>query len=286
MRGLILSAIAITALAGCRDGVGPQPGSNVGLGFQLAHPTAAASSALAASVSGDGTPIVGVPPVVTPSAAGLQISRDDDVIVITKAQLVVRDVKLRNALATCDDDDDDNNESAALFDGRGDDRSRHDDDDDCPVMRLGPFLVQLPVNGTDGARVSVPVPAGTYSSVRLTLHKVTSNDSADAVFRQSNPDFRDISVRLEGTYNSVPFVFVHDINAKLTVPLTDPLVIGASGDEVTVTIDLGMWFVRPQGGLYGPALANTPGSVRAVVASNIRRAFRAFRDRNRDGRED
>lgn len=286
MRRFILSAIVITALAGCRDGVGPQSGNTVGLGFQLARTTAASSSsaALSASVSDDGTPIVGAPPVVTPSAAGLQITRDSDVLVITKAQLVVRDVKLRSAIAVCDDDDD--TLDASVLDSRSDDKAHHDDDDDCPVVRLGPFLVQLPVNGTDGARVSVPVPAGTYSSVRLSLHKVTSNDSADAVFRQANPDFRDISVRLEGTFNGVPFVFVHDINAKLDVPLTDPLVIGADGDEVTVSIDLGMWFVRPQGGLYGPALANTPGSVRAVVANNIRRAFRAFRDRNRDGHED
>jgi hypothetical protein len=282
MRRLILSAVVITALAGCRDGVGPNAGNTVGLGFQLARTSSASSVALAASTSGDGTPIVGAPPVVTPSAAGLQIARDSDVIVITKAQLVVRDVKLRSALATCDDDD----TGASLLAVRQDDRSRHDDDDDCPMVRIGPFLVQLPVNGADGARVSVPVPAGTYSSVRLTLHKVTSNDSADAVFRQANPDFRDISVRLEGTYNGVPFVFVHDINARLTVPLTDPLVIGETGDDVTVSIDLGLWFVRPQGGLYGPALANTPGTVRAVVANNIRRAFRAFRDRNRDGHED
>jgi hypothetical protein len=142
------------------------------------------------------------------------------------------------------------------------------------------------VNGADGARVAVEVPAGTYSSIRLWLYKVTSSDSADVAFRQANPTFRDISLRLEGTFNGTPFVFVNDVNAKLTVPLTEPLVVGTGGDDVTVTIDLSTWFLRSSGGLYSPAAANTPGQVRAQVQNNIRNAFRAFRDDDKDGRED
>ena len=151
---------------------------------------------------------------------------------------------------------------------------------------MGPYLVNVPVNGGDGARVSVAVPAGTYSSIRLWLHKVTSGDSADVAFRQANPDVRDISLRLEGTFNGAPFTFVSDVNAKLTVPLTEPLVVGTGGDDVTVTIDLSTWFLRSSGGLYSPAAANTSGQVRAQVQNNIRNAFRAFTDKNRDGRED
>lgn len=283
MRIFIVAAAATLAIAGCGTGTGPESGNNVGLGFQVARTSTASATTIAASVtSPDGSPIVGVPPVVTTSAEGLRVTRDADVIVITRAQLVVRDVRLKSALAVCNDDDD-SASSIVRADRRN---TSDDDDDDCPELRVGPFLVTLPVNGADGARVSVPVPAGTYSSVRLSLHKVTSNDSADAVFRQANPDFRDISVRLEGTYNGAPFVFVNDVNAKIEVPLPDPLVIGTAGDDVTVSIDFGTWFLRPQSGLYAPALANTPGSVRSAIQNNIRRAFHAFRDRNRDGRED
>jgi hypothetical protein len=38
--------------------------------------------------------------------------------------------------------------------------------------------------------------------------------------------------------------------------------------------------------LYNPAEANVPGLVRAKVQNAIRFAFRAFRDANRDGKED
>ncbi len=275
MRPIILIP-AVLAFVGCRNGTGPESGNRVGIGFQFAR-TSTASAAFG-NANLDGTPFVGVPPVVTPTANGLRISRDADVLVISRAQFVIRDVKLKSALAVCADDDDAN--------GSVKRDNSSDTDDDCPTLRVGPFLVNLPVNGADGARVSVPVPAGTYASVRLTLHKVTSNDSADAAFRQANPDFRDISVRLEGTYNGAAFVFVNDVNAKINAPLAAPLVIGTAGDDVTVSIDLSTWFLRPQGGLYAPALANTPGAVRAAVQNNIKSAFRVFRDRNRDGRED
>lgn len=276
MRTLVLST-AVLALTACGSGTGPESGSRVGLGFQLARTSTASAMLASGSASLDGTPYTGVPPTVAFTADGLRITRDADVIVITKAQLVVRDVKLKSAVAACLDDDDDG--SAIRLGGSP-------DDDDCPEFRVGPFLVDLPVTGAAGARLSVPVPPGTYSSVRLRLHKVTSSDGADAAFRQANPDFRDISVRLQGTYNGTPFIFVNDVNAKLDVPLSAPFVVGSGGDEVTVLIDLSTWFLRPQGGLYAPALANTPGSVRSSVQNNIKNAFRAFRDRNRDGRED
>jgi hypothetical protein len=279
MRRILFASAFV--LAACGDGTSPQTDGQVGLGFQVSRSTTTSTVRDARVGSPDGREFVGDAPVTTTTPTGLRITRGTDAIVITKAQLVVRDVKLRRAVAGCDDDDDSRSTSISS-DGRSDD----DDDDDCPVIRIGPFLVDMPVTGVDGGRVAVPVPEGTYSSVRLRLHKVTSNDPLDAAFRQANPDFRDISVRLEGTYNEAPFIFVSDVNASLDVPLTAPLVVGAGGDDVTVTIDLSLWFLRPQGGLYAPSLANTPGNVRSAVQHNIRSAFRAFRDRNRDGRED
>ncbi len=259
---LLLSLAASIGLAACGEGTGPGAHSRVGLGFQVAR-TSMASSAMIASAFGDGTSFTGAPPTVTPTATGLRITRDADVLLITKAQLVVRHVKLKNAVAVCTDDD-----------------------DDCPSIRVGPFLVDVPINGTDGARIAVPVPAGSYSSVRLSLHKVTSSDSADTAFRLANPTFTNLSVRLEGTFNGVAFVFTNDVDATLDVPLTAPLVIGTGGGDVTVSIDFSTWFLRPAGGLYGPALANAPGAIRAAVQNNIRAAFRAFRDDDRDGRDD
>ena len=275
--GVAIAAIAVTA---CGDGTGPSSANKVGVGFQLAR-TSTASPMMASSVEGSAPRVPGTTPTITTSAAGMTITRDGDVLVVTKAQLVVRNVKLKSATAVCSDDNDDEKTGKS-----SNSSARREDDDDCAEIRAGPFLVNVPVNGADGARVAVAVPAGTYTSIRLWLHKVTSGDAADVAFRQANPDFRDISLRLEGTFNGTPFNFVNDVNAKLTVPLTKPLVIGTGGDDVTVSIDLSTWFLRSSGGLFSPAAANTPGQVQAQVQNNIRNAFRAFKDKNKDGRED
>lgn len=274
------AALALASLAGvaaCGDGTSPNGDGQVGVGFQLA------TASVSANVLAESGVATGTGVAVNANDAGLTISRGTDNIVITKAQLVIRDVKLKTATATCSDDDSNSSDVAADNSGK----SKDDDDErECPTIRVGPYLVTLPVSGLDAGRVTVAVPAGTYSRVRLTVHKVTSSDSADVAFRQANPDFRDISVRLEGTYNGTPFTFVNDVEAQLNVPLTSPLTIKEGGDNVTVLLDVAPWFVNNAGGLYNPAEANTPGQVRAKVQNAIRSAFRAFRDRNRDGKED
>lgn len=273
----VAAVLAAIALSSCSDGTSPSSAHRVGVGFQLAR-TSMASSLLVASVDGSALSVPGTTPTITITANGTRIERDGDVLLVSKAQLVVRNVKLKSASAVCADDSDDESSSSSS--------SSRKDDDDCVAIRVGPYLVNVPVNGADGARVAVNVPAGTYSSIRLWLHKVTSSDSANLAFRQANPDFRDISLRLQGTFNGTPFIFVNDVNAKLTVPLATPLVVGTGGDNVTVTIDLSTWFLRSSGGLYSPAAANTSGQIRAQVQNNIRGAFRAFKDQDKDGRED
>lgn len=273
----VAAVLAAIALSSCSDGTSPSSAHRVGVGFQLAR-TSTASSLMVASVDGSALSVPGTTPTITITANGTRIERDGDVLLVSKAQLVVRNVKLKSASAVCADDSDDESSSSSS--------SSRKDDDDCVAIRVGPYLVDVPVNGADGARVTVNVPAGTYSSIRLWLHKVTSSDSANLAFRQANPDFRDISLRLEGTFNGTPFIFVNDVNAKLTVPLATPLVVGTGGDNVTVTIDLSTWFLRSSGGLYSPAAANTSGQIRAQVQNNIRGAFRAFKDQDKDGRED
>lgn len=265
-----IAVMCTAVLTACSEGTGPNGTGNVGLGFQMAK----TSLALSSNATAGDPPVVGAMPIVTVSPAGMRISRDADVLVIAKAQLVLRDVKLKSA-APCDDDD--------LV---VDDDDADSEDDDCPTVHLGPFLVNVSTDGADGSRVIVPIIAGTYSSVRFTLHKVTSSATADLAFRQAHPELANTSVRLEGLFNGTPFVFVSDVNAKIDVPLTAPLLLGTSGGDLTVLIDFGAWFVREQGGLYSPTSANEPGNVRAKVQNNIRSAFRAFRDRNRDGRED
>lgn len=281
-------AAAAALLAACGEGTGPNASGQVGVGFRLAAAPSASANVPSASGSNAGAGGAGGQVTSAATATGFSIKSGTDEILITKAQVVVKNVKLKPVSATCtdDDDDDDDDKSSSKSSSGSNSSSRSDDDDDCESIKVGPFLVDVPVNGTDGGRVAVAVPAGTYSAIRFDIHKVTSSDSADRLFRQEHPDFRDISVRLEGTYNSRPFIFTHDVNAKLDVPLTKPVEIGAAGDNVTVTIDMTSWFTKPTVGLYNPAEANVPGLVRAKIQNNIRSAFKAFRDKNRDGKDD
>ncbi len=274
---VMLGTVAIGACSSS-DSTAPAASNRVSLGFQIARSTAA-SSLMSSSMAWDGAASVGLQVQsasanVTTTAAGLMIARQSDTIVVTKAQFVVSDVRLRSVIGACAD--------AA----KSSSNDKKNDFSECPEIRVGPFLVDIPVTGEDGARISVNVPAGTYGNVRIKLHKVDANNALDLPFQQQNPDFRNISVRLEGTYNRVPFVFTNDLTTMINVPLVKPLVIKTGGDQITVSVDIAAWFVRASGGLYSPALANTPGSIRGTVSANIERAFRAFRDQNLDGRED
>ena len=273
---IMLGTVAFGACSSS-DSTGPAASNRVSLGFQIARSTAA-TSLMSSSMAWDGAASAGVQlqgasPNVTTTVAGLMIARQSDTIVVTKAQFVVSDVRLRSVIGSCADE------------AMGTSSGKKNDFSECPEIRVGPFLVDIPVTGEDGARIAVDVPAGTYGNVRMKLHKVDANNALNLPFQQQNPDFRNISVRLEGTYNRVPFVFTNDLTTMINVPLVKPLVI-KTGDQITVSVDVSAWFVRAAGGLYSPALANTPGSIRGTVSGNIERAFRAFRDQNRDGRED
>src|SRR6187431_321950 len=148
MRRFLLSAAALLCTA-CHDNTGPTPRGAVGLGFQVARSSPA--QVMAANVSSDANSVPGDEPVVTPSADGLLITRGDDMLLVTRAQVVVKDVKLERADATCVDDDDDFDD-ATLADRDKAREHASDDEDRCPTIHTGPFLVDVPVNGSDGAR--------------------------------------------------------------------------------------------------------------------------------------
>jgi hypothetical protein len=222
---------------------------------------------------------VGVPPaenlpnpVSSPAAGGLVIGSGRDTIVVTRAQLVLREIELE------------------LADGEPcpADARRDDDDDDCEEIERGPVLFDLPLTGATASRLSVDVPAGRYDELEVRIHKVEGGDDDDRAFLQRHPDFRGISARLEGRYNGRAFTYVTDVNGKLELDFRPPLEVGRAGTNVTLAVDLARWFARGgrTGGLYDPAEANGPGPVRAFVNNNIRASLRAMRDRNRDGRED
>ena len=291
--GIRISAASVAllvAVAACGDaGAGPRAGARVGLAFIASTPN---SASLNATVNDNdaNTSLGSVPATVTVTPDGLRIVRDGDTLLVTRVQLVVRDVRLKRSLDVCPDDDQASTfVSTSVSTGdktKAEKEKAAEMERECPSFEVGPFLVDIPVKGENAQRLSVMLPAGQYSRVSLRLKAVNDFGLDEQAFRVAHPDLRGASVRVEGRQRGQPFVFTADVNARLDVPLAAPLVVAKDGDDLAVTLDLGQWFARAGVGLYSPASANQNGNERAQVMNNIRAAFRAFRDHNRDGRED
>jgi hypothetical protein len=226
--------------------------------------------AAACSTEPDGVPIdlsfSGQAPAAG-ATADITISVGANTVVITKAQMVVRRVKLKPTdtdAASCSDDD--------------------SSSDDCATIQTGPFLVDIPVTANAVATVSATVPPGTYSRVSFRIHKAT-DDAADAAFRAANPNFDGASIRVEGTYNGTPFVFTSDMTEKQELVLASPLVVEeGTTPNLTIQVDMSSWF-RNGSTVINPATANKGGANENTVKNNIRASLRAFRDDDRNGRQ-
>jgi hypothetical protein len=264
LRSAVTSVFALTTLAAtvaCSDDDSSGPASRqVTLTFQPAPSTSAAS----ASVVGDALP------AATTSAAELTITRGSDVMVVSSAELVIRNIKLQPTGETCVDDSDDDVDV---------------DDDDCATVFTGPFLADLLSTVDAESQLSVTLPEGTYRSVQFRLHKVNSNKENERAFREANPGFDGISVRVIGTFNGEPFTYTADITQNFKLDLADPLVVDAESENVAVVMDIASWFTPNSGnGLISPI--GMSNQTRQAIAQNIRAGIRAFRDRNDDGQED
>jgi hypothetical protein len=195
------------------------------------------------------------------SSADITVTIGSNSLVITRAQLVLRDIKLKPTTETCADDE---------------------SDDDCETIHVGPTLVDLPLTETAATELTASVPVGTYRRVQLKIHK-PSDDGDDAAFVAANPDFEDISIRVEGTYNGEAFVYTSALTENIELEFSPPLVIDTDGQNFTVQVDLSSWF-RSGTGVIDPRTANDGGANEQTVRDNIRASLRALEDADRNGR--
>jgi len=241
------------ALAACSNG-STDPNGTGNLRFQLASTGSGATS--------------------SPNAAAASITRGADVIVVTSVQLVARKIKLKRADGSCP--------AADLSDeGQGDEAESNE----CPNLKLGPLLLDPPL--TDGAASSftVELPAGTYTELRLQIHK-PSNHTSDAAFLAANPGFDGISIKVAGTFNGAPFTFTTDITSEVEIAFAHPVVVTSGGTtSLTMLLDVNSWFLG-QGGVALLSPLTLTQQTRTRIEQNIRISFRAFRDQDHDGGED
>ncbi len=248
MRNRVLTALGVAAVAAaCSTGTGPG-GPTASLSFTTKPGGAPAFSSVAAL---DDTIISG-----------------SDVLIITKAQIVLRQVELKRA------------------DGMAcDSTGPAGDEDGCEEFKTDPMVVSLPLDGQVATAITIAIPPGTYNELDFEVHKLEG--SADQALITQYPDLDGLSIRLEGTFNGTAFVYESDLDVEQENELTTPIVVADSTSAVNVTmgIDLSSWFRSGQA-LVDPASANHGGANESLVKENIKRSFRSFEDDDRDGHDD
>ncbi|MEO5568856.1 MAG: hypothetical protein ABIR92_10200 [Gemmatimonadaceae bacterium] len=184
-------------------------------------------------------------------------------LVITKAQMVLREIELKqSASAACGNDD-------AV--------------DDCDEIELGVRLIDLPVTAGLTTALTASIPEGTYREIEFEIHK-PSGDAKDAAFKAANPAFADISIRVEGTYNGQQFVFTSAVSQDVELEFNPPVVVTAANNNVTIQVDLSRWFKTSTGALIDPSTANPGQPNVSLVSANIKASLKAVEDDDKDGR--
>lgn len=299
MKRAALSLAGVVLLSACSEMAGP-PGSIPTTPMSLAIATRPTTSAGAADPSESFT-----------DPGGNTLVIDSAIVVVRKLRLVGGpmsacasddfdgqgdddSLEVRDSAEGHDSVDADHDSTGMDRDSMGD---THDtggmiapmlDDDDggrgCGVLRLGPFLVSLPLTGGAAQQFTVTVDSGTYASAMFEIHRPST--FGDSAFVAANPAYRGVSIRLVGSWNGAPFVFTTGVSGAERADFDPPLVVGAAPVTFTLMVDLSGWFRSGSGALIDPLSALDDSTNAPIVRANIERSFHALRDDDHDGRDD
>jgi hypothetical protein len=142
-------------------------------------------------------------------------------------------------------------------------------------INQGPFLVDLPgaALGPNLQQVfDAHVPAGTYRELDLDIAPSTSPSLGDLASQHA-------SIIVDGTFNGTPFSFVTAI--AIEVKKEGNFTVGNGTSNVTLALDPASWF-----GTTALPLDPNVATNRAAIEARIRAALTAFRDDDRNGRDD
>ncbi len=203
-------------------------------------------------------------PTATPALLDGAAAPAAQALVLTSVEIVLREIELeRSDVIDCD--------------------LLGENDDGCEEFEAGPVLVSVPVDGSVSQQFSIGIPEGIYDEIEFDIHKITSGDSADALFLDANPTFADLSIRVLGTYNGQGFVFETDLNVEQELAFPTLLIDAAT--NITIQVGLDGWFVDG-GQTIDPATGNQGQPNEDLIKENIKTSIEAFEDSNRDGNND
>lgn len=208
-------------------------------------------------------------------APGLSITLGADVILIENVELVARKIKLQRVNGSCP--------APVTGETSGTDADESGTDE-CPNLRLGPLLIAPPLTAGVSSSFTTDIPVGTYDKMMLQIHKPAG--SKDAAFMAANPDFNGVSIRVTGTFNTIPFTFTTSLTS--VVEIAFPEVIEVDGEGVTaltLKVDVRNWFLADGGAsLINPL--NLTQQNRSRIEQAIRASFKVFEDEDQDGIDD
>ena len=205
------------------------------------------------------------------SAAPITVEGGGNTLVISQVRLVLGEIELELATAEC------------ARDRRGGSGSGVSGGNECPEIELDPVLVDVPLSGTATLDLGALVPAGSYRELEFKIENADDDSGPEAEFLRAHPEFRGVSVRVDGTFNGQPFTFKSALEAEIELAFNSAFVVSASEPaNLTISVDVASWFKGADGTVLDPA--NGANALR--IGQNIGLSFAAFGDDDRNGIED
>lgn len=189
----------------------------------------------------------------TSDGAGTPVTLGANTLTITRAELVVRRIKITADSADCDEHDD----------GR----------DHCVEILFGPALAILPLASGFNTAFSGLAPQGNYRRIEFKLHQ-PATEPGDTAFIAGNPDFSHSSIVVEGTWNGAPFQFTTALSQTIRVDLDPVAAVDGPHAKIVVNVDVTSWF-RSNAGLIDPSTGNVGGTHETLVRANILKSITA-----------
>jgi hypothetical protein len=194
------------------------------------------------------------------SAADIVLTIGGHTVDLQQVQLTVDRAKLeRSGGSACSDEDDEHDDDI------DDENEDEDDDDACEDVRIGTTTFDLPLGGGVVTLDQTAVRAGTFDEIELRISQA----------------------RLRGSFDGQPFDATVPLDIKRNLEFSPPLVVTDDAPAtITVNVAVATWLINSDGSLIDPRRLGTNSTLRSFVRSRIASSFRAFEDRDRDGRED
>lgn len=159
-----------------------------------------------------------------------------------------------------------------LFSGSSGEEEEQEDSEE---VELGPFVINLNLNGSVNTIALANVPEGTYRGVKFEIHRLNRDEAPlDSEFIDSTCGEKGYSVIVKGTYFGNPFIYKSRKSFKQHVFFPNPIPVTNDGlINVTLTVDPYSWFIQ-NGAYIDPADPNNYSLINDLIKSSFRNCFR------------